>query len=93
MSEISHMMCRFLITTVYYQCIPVRGPGDPVDAGAVVVEPGHRSAGDTHVQDDDLAGVHSHRRQVVRVLLVPRQPQQRRVLRVLHNTDKYRIND
>lgn len=55
--------------------VPVRGPGDAVDAGAVVVEARHGSAGHAHVQDDDLAGVHRDRGQVVRVLLVPRQPQ------------------
>lgn len=61
----------------------MRRPGDAVDAGAMVVEPGDGRAGDAHVQDDDLARVHGHRGQVVRVLLVPRQPEQGRVLRVL----------
>ena len=47
------------------------GPGNTVDTGPVVVEPGHGSAGDPDVQDDDLARVHRHRGQVVGVLLVP----------------------
>lgn len=58
-------------------------PGDAVDAGAVVVEPGDGRAGHPHVQDDDLARVHGYRREVVRVLLVPRESQEWRVLRIL----------
>ena len=58
-------------------------PRNAVDAGSVVVESGHGGAGDAHVQDDDLAGVHGHGGQVVGVLLIPGQPQQGRVRGVL----------
>ncbi|MEE6464120.1 hypothetical protein FKM82_006183 [Ascaphus truei] len=60
----------------------VRGPGDAVDTGTVVVEPRHGGARYAHVQDDDLHPVHGHGGQVVEVLLVPAQPEQRVVLRV-----------
>ena len=60
---------------VVSRCADVAGgvgrPGDAVNTGAVVVEPGDGSAGNSHVQDDNLACVHRHRGQVVRVLLVP----------------------
>ena len=49
----------------------------------MVVQSGHGGAGHSDVQDDHLAGVHGHGGQVVGVLLVPGQPQQRRVVRVL----------
>lgn len=63
----------------------VRRPGDAVHAGAVVVEARHRRARHPHVQDDHLAGVHGDGGQVVGVLLVPRQPEQRRVRGVLRS--------
>ena len=49
----------------------------------MVVQSGHRRAGDPDVEDDDLAGVHGHGGQVVGVLFVPGQPQQGRVMGVL----------
>ena len=61
----------------------MRCPGDAVDTGPVVVEPGHWGAGDPHIQDDDLASVHGHGGKVVGVLLVPGQSQEGRVTRVL----------
>ena len=51
----------------------VRGPGDPVDLGPMVAEPGHWDTGDTNVQDDHLTiyGTHVRRRPnvVCRILL------------------------
>lgn len=49
----------------------MRGPGDAVDAGAMVIEPGYWSAGHPHVQYDDLTGVHGDCSEVVGVLFVP----------------------
>ena len=48
-------------------------PGNAIDTGPVVVEPGHRGAGHSDVQYDDLTGIHGHCGQVVGVLLVPGQ--------------------
>ena len=61
----------------------VRRPGDPVDARPVVVEPRYGRARHPHVEDDDLARVHGDGGQVVGILLVPGQPQERRVAGVL----------
>lgn len=85
-------MCVVVCRVIVFECgliewrSPVRRPGDAVDARAVVVEARHGRAGHAHVQDDDFARVHGDGGQVVRVLLVPRQPQQRRVGRVLETT-------
>lgn len=49
-------------------------PCNAVNASPVVVETRHRGAWDPYVQDDDLAGVHGDRGQIVGVLLVPGQP-------------------
>ena len=58
-------------------------PGDPVDARPVIVEPRHGRARHPDVEDDDLAGVHGDGREVVGVLLVPGEAEERRVAGVL----------
>lgn len=58
-------------------------PGDAIDTGSVVVQSGHWGAGNTHIQDHHLHPIHSHGSQVVGVLLVPAQSEQRVVLGIL----------
>ena len=61
----------------------VWGPGNAIDTGAMVVQPGNRSARHSYVEDDDFAGVHGNGGKIVGVLLVPGEPQQRGVCWVL----------
>ena len=61
----------------------VRGPGDTVNTGPVVVQSGHWSAGHPDVQDDHLGGVHGHGGKIVGVLFVPGQSEERSVSGVL----------
>lgn len=86
----------------------MRRPGDPVDASTMVVQPCHRSARHTDVQDDHLKhrfeeslrlalntlwgvqkcqkmhlhAIHGHCGQIVGVLLIPAEAEERVVLRV-----------
>ena len=46
----------------------VRGPGDPVDLGPMVAEPGHWDTGDTNVQDDHLTIYGTHVRRTPNVV-------------------------
>ena len=58
-------------------------PGDAVDARAVIVQTRHGRTRRAHVEHDHLDRVHGNGRQVVGILLVPGDSQQRIVRRVL----------
>ena len=55
----------------------VRRPGQRVDALRVALQLRRRQRGHADVQDDDTIRVHRDHRQIVRVLLIPLQPNQR----------------
>lgn len=63
----------------------MRSPRDAIYTRSMVVKARHRRARHSHVQYDHLDGIHRYSRQVIRLLFIPGESQQRIMVRVFVN--------